>query len=99
MSALPQPPVKSIVRESVARGKKYVWDEWDSDSGDCDVSALDNPPSVASASRLGTNTPQSTVGTMDTAKFEKLSAKIKLMRRELETKRQDSSALKASLAR
>ena len=95
------PPVKHIVRESIARGKKWVWDEWDGDAGDFDVSALGNPPSVASASRgsVGANTPQSTVSTMDTAKFEKLSRKIKLMRRELETKRQDSSALKASLAR
>ena len=81
-----------IVRQSVAPGKRWVWDDWNDD--------MDDLSSVHTACSVNQTTAQTAPSTLEEQrKFEKMGEKVKLMRRELEERRQEVKALKAKLSR
>ena len=103
----------SVVRDSVAPGKKWVWDEWDDDAVP-NISNLTGhyfPPNHHDDDEEhdANTTTESTTrhsayldDTLTSLKGEKYSAltdKIRLMRSELEEKRAEVESLKASVQR
>jgi hypothetical protein len=98
----------SVVRDSVAPGKKWVWDEWDENGGPDDYSRggtsgvgsrSTNVRSVVGGGYDDDTLGDGTLGTITTAKYEQIRTKVATMRKELEEKRQEVDSLKASVAR